>query len=70
LDNSYYPRTSLIEKMLDQRQYAEHYAGVEINMNARELNNIRRAKFRNGYDPYDTAPTWAKWLKTAKGLLR
>lgn len=65
----YMPRTNLIEKMLDDRMH-DKYADDKITIKAGELDNIRRSKFRDGYNPYDTAPTWASWCKTAKGLLR
>jgi hypothetical protein len=68
-DVYYYPRTNLIEKMLDDRMHARYHED-KVTIKAPELDNIRRCKFKDGYDPYDTAPTWAKWLKTAKGLLR
>ncbi len=69
IGNTYAPRTNLIEKMLDDRMHAK-YQDDGVTMKARELENIRRSKLRYGYDPYNTAPVWATWLKTAKSLLR
>jgi hypothetical protein len=39
-----------------------------VEMSGREMENIRRAKLKYGYDPYNTAPIWASWLKMAADL--
>jgi hypothetical protein len=39
-----------------------------VEMNGREMENIRRDKLKYGYDPYNTAPIWASWLKMAADL--
>jgi hypothetical protein len=69
IDSGYYQRTNLIEKMLDDRMHVK-FNENGVTMKARELENIRRSKFRDGYDPYNTTPVWAAWLKVAKPSLR
>ena len=66
--NSYSLQTRRLEQVIAE------FSGAKIDdsvrMGRRELENIRRSKFKDGYDPYDTAPVWSHWLKSAKGLLR
>lgn len=60
----YEPRTSFFERLVDTI-IAERARGDTVTLRRAEVLNIMREPLKDGYDPYNTAPVWASWLKVA-----